>query len=82
MGKFIPPGITVGVEKAMPKAMRDMGEELSALSALPMGGGTTTNMGGVNIVVYGAQGQDVSELADIVMARMQSAVERREAVFA
>ena len=82
VGKFIPPGITVGVEKAMPKAMRDMGEELSALSALPMGGGTTTNMGGVNIVVYGAQGQDVSELADIVMARMQSAVERREAVFA
>ena len=82
IGEFIPPGITVGVKKAMPKAMRDMGEELSALSALPMGGGTTTNMGGVKIVVYGAQGQDVSELADIVMARMQSAVERREAVFA
>lgn len=83
IGKFIPPGITLGVEQAMPKAMRDMGEELSVLSALPMpGGGTTTNLGGVNIVVYGAQGQDVSELADIVMARMQNAVERREAVFA
>lgn len=83
IGKFIPPGITLGVEQAMPRAMRDMGEELSALSALPMpGGGTTTNLGGVNIVVYGAQGQDVSELADIVMARMQNAVERREAVFA
>ena len=83
IGKFIPPGITLGVEQAMPKAMRDMGEELSALSALPMpGGGTTTNLGGVNIVVYGAQGQDVGELADIVMARMQNAVERREAVFA
>ena len=83
IGKFIPPGITLGVEQAMPKAMRDMGAELSALSTLPLpGGGTTTNLGGVNIVVYGAQGQDVSELADIVMARMQSAVERREAVFA
>lgn len=83
IGKFIPPGITLGVEQAMPRAMRDMGEELSALSALPMpGGGTTTNLGGVNIVVYGAQGQDVSDLADIVMARMQNAVERREAVFA
>ena len=83
VGKFIPPGITLGVEQAMPRAMRDMGEELSALSALPMpGGGTTTNLGGVNIVVYGAQGQDVSELADIVMARMQHGVERREAVFA
>lgn len=83
VGKFIPPGITLGVEQAMPKAMRDMGAELSALSTLPLpGGGTTTNLGGVNIVVYGAQGQDVSELADIVMARMQNAVERREAVFA
>lgn len=83
IGKFIPPGITLGVEQAMPRAMRDMGAELSALSALPLpGGGTTTNLGGVHIVVYGAQGQDVSELADIVMARMQNAVERREAVFA
>lgn len=82
VGKFIPPGITLGVEQAMPKAMRDMGAQLSALSAIPMPGSTTTNLGGVNIVVYGAQGQDVSELADIVMARMQTAVERREAVFA
>lgn len=83
IGKFIPPGITLGVEQAMPRAMRNMGEELSALSTLPLpGSGTTTNLGGVNIVVYGAQGQDVSELADIVMARMQNAVERREAVFA
>lgn len=82
IGKFIPPGITVGVEKAMPKAMRDMSAELGALSNIPMPGSSTTNLGGVNIVVYGAQGQDVSELADIVMARMQGAVERREAVFA
>lgn len=82
VGKFIPPGITLGVEQAMPRAMRDMGTQLSALSAIPMPGSTTTNLGGVNIVVYGAQGQDVSELANIVMARMQTAVERREAVFA
>ena len=82
VGKFIPPGITLGVEQAMPRAMRAMGAQLSALSAIPMPGGTTTNLGGVHIVVYGAQGQDVSELADIVMARMQNAVERREAVFA
>ena len=82
VGKFIPPGITLGVEQAMPRAMRDMGAQLSALSAIPMPGSTTTNLGGVNIVVYGAQGQDVRELADIVMARMQTAVERREAVFA
>ena len=83
VGKFIPPGITLGVEQAMPRAMRDMGEELSALATLPLpNGGTTTNMGGVVINVYGAEGQDVNALADVVMYRLQSAVERKEAVFA
>ena len=83
VGKFIPPGIPLGVEQAMPRAMRDMGEELSALATLPLpSGGTTTNMGGVVINVYGAEGQDVNALADVVMYRLQSAVERKEAVFA
>ena len=83
IGKFIPPGITLGVEQAMPRAMRDMGEELSALATLPLpGGGATTNMGGVVINVYGAEGQDVNALADVVMYRLQSVVERKEAVFA
>ena len=82
IGKFIPPGITLGVEQAMPRAMREMGEELSALATLPLpSGGTTTNMGGVVINVYGAEGQDVNALADVVMYRLQSAVERKEAVF-
>ena len=67
----------------MPRAMRDMGEELSALATLPLpSGGATTNMGGVVINVYGAEGQDVNALADVVMYRLQSAVERKEAVFA
>ena len=83
IGKFIPPGITLGVEQAMPRAMRDMGKELSALATLPLpSGGTTTNMGGVVINVYGAEGQDVNALADVLMYRLQSAVERKEAVFA
>lgn len=47
-----------------------------------MGGGSTTNVGGVTIVVNGAAGQDVNALADIVMQKMQNAVTRREAVFA
>ena len=84
IGKFIPPGITVGVEKAMPRALRVMGQELSALSNIPIPGSVTntTHMGGVNITVYGAQGQDVNALADVIMYKMQSAVESREAVFA
>lgn len=84
IGKFIPPGITVGVKEAMPRALRDMGQELSALSNIPIPGRVTntTHMGGVSITVYGAQGQDVNALADLIMYKMQNAVESREAVFA
>lgn len=42
----------------------------------------TTNLGGVNITVYGAPGQDVHELADIIMDEIQAATERRAASFA
>ncbi len=45
------------------------------------GGSTTTNWGGINIQVYGADGQDVNALADAVMRRMQAEVNRREAVW-
>lgn len=57
-----------------------IGNAISA--AIPNMAGNTTNYGGVNINVYGAAGQDVNQLADIVMLKMQSAVNRREAVFA
>ena len=41
----------------------------------------TTNLGGINITVYGAPGQDVQELAEIIMLEQESAVRQREAVF-
>ena len=47
-----------------------------------MTAGVHHTMGGVVINVYGAEGQDVNDLADVVMYRLQSAVERKEAVFA
>lgn len=40
------------------------------------------NLGGISVIVYGAPGQDVDELADVIMRRMQHEVDRREAVFA
>lgn len=43
---------------------------------------TNHNLGGVNVTVYGAPGQDVRQLADIIMDEIQSATERRGAVFA
>lgn len=40
-----------------------------------------TEMGGVSIYVYGAPGQDVNKLADIIEDRIAAKVERRGAVF-
>ena len=39
----------------------------------------TTQLGGVNMHIYGAPGQDVRELADLIMEEMQGCVEREEA---
>lgn len=49
----------------------------------PLTSNTTnqTDVGGVNITVYGAPGQDVRALADIIMDEMQNATERKAAVF-
>jgi hypothetical protein len=41
----------------------------------------TTNLGGINITVYGAPGQNMQELAEIIMEEQESAVRQREAVF-
>lgn len=42
---------------------------------------STTNLGGVQILVYGAPGQDVNELADIISERLDDVVKRKEAVY-
>lgn len=69
------------VGEAGPELLTMMGDRAVVQ---PLNSSTTTNhnLGGVNIVVYGAPGQDVDDLADAIMYRMQSAVERKEAVFA
>ena len=40
----------------------------------------TTNMGGITLNIYGAAGQNVRELADIIMDEMQAATDRKAAV--
>nr|DAO56851.1 MAG TPA: minor tail protein [Caudoviricetes sp.] len=67
----------------------EAGPELLTMSAgravvQPLTNNTTNNSatyGNVTINVYGAAGQSVNELADIVMYKMQGHVERREAVW-
>ena len=68
------------VGEAGPELLTMMG---SRAMVQPLTSSTTnqTNLGGVNITVYGAPGQDVRALADIIMDEMQNATERKEAVF-
>ena len=50
--------------------------------AVAEGGGTSNTWGDINIVVNGADGQDVRELADLVADRIAERVQRRKAAFA
>lgn len=67
----------------------EAGPELLTMSAgravvQPLTNNTTNNSatyGNVTINVYGAAGQSVNELADVIMYKMQGHVERREAVW-
>ena len=49
---------------------------------LPEGGGSTTNMGGVNIVINATPGMDVEELAEAVEERISNLMNRREVAYA
>ena len=67
----------------------EAGPELLTMSAgravvQPLTNNTTNNSatyGNVTINVYGAAGQSINELADVIMYKMQGHVERREAVW-
>ena len=42
----------------------------------------TSYLGGMTVNVYGAAGQDVEELADLVADKVQAEIQRQEAVYA
>ena len=90
VGKWMPLGIAQGFAAAMPRAENSI---LSSIDSMVSGirgnvfddvssAGSVTNMGGVNIVVNAAEGQSANDIANIVMRKMQSAVNSRKAVFA
>ena len=92
VGKWLPPGIAVGFEDAMPKAMREidasMGDITTAIpQALGYGGNTTTdshNMTytfGPGSIVIQTQATDGNALYRQLMVRMQQEVSRKEAAY-
>ena len=92
VGKWLPPGIAVGFEDAMPKAMREidasMGDITTAIpQALGYGGNTTTDSHnltytfGPGSIVIQTQATDGNALYRQLMVRMQQEVSRKEAAY-
>lgn len=92
VGKWLPPGIAVGFDDAMPKAMREidasMGDITTAIpQALGYGGSTTTdshNMTytfGPGSIVIQTQATNVDAMYRQLMVRMQQEVSRKEAAY-
>ena len=95
VGQWIPAGVAVGVEgnlDPVKTAMEDLSEVTTATYAAEVSAnakvsptsatGETTNYGGVAINVYGAEGQDVRQLADEIEKILVNKTLRSEAVFA
>ena len=92
VGKWLPPGIAVGFEDAMPKAMREidasMGDITTAIpQALGYSGNNTTdshNMTytfGPGSIVIQTQATNVDAIYRQLMVRMQQEVSRKEAAY-
>lgn len=92
IGKWLPPGIAVGFEGAMPKAMREIDASVGAIATsipqvLGYGGNTTTdshNMTytfGPGSIVIQTQANDGNTIYRQLMLRMQQEVNRKGAAY-
>lgn len=68
------------VGEAGPELLTMMGNR-AIVQPLTSQTASTSYLGGINVYVYGAPGQDVGELADLVADKIQAAVQRQEAVY-
>ena len=69
-----------GIRKGIPEVASAM-NGLSSSMVPNTAGGTTNNMGGVTMNIYGAQGQDINELAQLIEDRLVRLESRRMAAF-
>lgn len=87
VGKYLAMGVAEGITDnsyMVNNAMDDLTDGVNASLGFGSFSGSTLSGGtnNVSINVYGAEGQDVRQLASIIMDEIQSAVNRKEAVFA
>lgn len=87
IGKNLALGVIEGWDDVMdPAKMQDAFTLTPAFDAMQSSMVTnttnTTNLGGISINVYAADGMDIDALTDAIMKKMQGAVNARKAVFA
>jgi phage-related protein len=85
VGQYIPEGIAMGIDNGLgsiTEAMNSATEATTKSFAPIFGTSGSTNVGGITMNIYGAEGQDVNALADIIETRLSNSINRREAVYA
>lgn len=80
VGAMMAEGIAVGFEENMPTA--EIEHSLSGMTASAAASAATYSYGGFTINVYGAPGQDITELADEIEYRINSKIQSMGAVYA
>ena len=80
IGKNLALGVIKGWEDVF--SMRNPLSLRGAINGAASTTNNTTNLGGVSVNVYAQEGQDANAIANIVMKKMQGAVDARKAVFA
>ena len=91
-GQMIDEGLAKGISDNSDD-VQDAMDELNGIVSEPLDAGFSSSTsysdsrnasttGGITINVYGAVGQDVNELAEIVAQKLENAVQRKKAVFA
>lgn len=96
IGDYLAQGLGVGFEDGMSEVKADMVDDMNGLtgnmtaevsaygaSGAAMLGNTTSNYNGgaININVYGAQGQDINDLANVIAYKLEEMTTRRSAVY-
>lgn len=96
IGGFLADGLAIGYEDGMKDVQKDMLDASSGLTTSMVAevsayatnsgslaeGGTTYNGGNVTINVYGAQGQNVNELADVIAQKLEQKTRRKGVIYA
>lgn len=95
IGQFTAEGFAIGYSETMQDVKKDMVGTMDGMSAnmtatvtaygntdTLTGTGATYNGGNITLNIYGAEGQNVNQLAEIIAVKLQDMTNRRAAVYA